>query len=548
VFVDWRSWLRRWSGWGWRRVRRPPGPVRPRPRPRLGVLHLEDRLAPAAPEPTFRGGLTVASSDITGDGLPDLVGAPGPGVTPTVVAYDGATGDPVTSFLPFEPDFRGGVFVAAGDVTGDGLPEVVVGAGAGGGPRVVVLDPRTGRQLASFFAYDPGFRGGVRVAVADLGEDGTAEVVTAPGEGGGPHVRAFDAAGRSLGRDLFAYADDFRGGVSLAAGDADGDGAADIVTAPGSGGAAHVKVFDGPTGAVLESYFASDPAARGGAWVAAADVDGNGTADVVVGAGEGADPVVRVFSAGTAFAGWGVYEPSFRGGVRVAAADLNGDAFADILTGPADGGGPRVTIWDGFAFTRTASFFGVTDGRPLGFSTAAPPPRSPLFDGRTLLVPGTPGGRVDLAADLLRRLNDTRGEVGLYPVDDPAGTVGGLAPGTGGTRPPPWPAAGGSGCSTRPTAPGRPPRSPSRPAAGMRCTWSRAGRRPTRRPGGRPRSSRSRRPTRAGPTGSGSARGTGSRSRTGPAGTPTSTTWSSRSAAGTSGPTCRPRPPRPRRG
>ena len=423
----WWSWVRAWAAWGLRRVA--GGRYALPRRSRLAPERLEDRLAPAA-EPTFRGGLTLSSAELTGDGIPDLVGAPGPTAPPLVVAYSGADGAVVGSFFSHEPGFLGGVFVAVGDVTGDGWPEVVAGAGGGGGPRVTVTDPLTGVQLASFFAYEPGFRGGVRVAVADLDGDGVAEVVTAPGEGGGPHVRVFDGAGRNLGRDFFAYATDFRGGVAVAAGDVDGDGAADVITTPGVGGAAHVKVFDGPTGAVLASYLAFDPAARGGAWVAAGDVDGNGLADIVVGAGAGADPVVGVFAGrGTQFAGWQVYESRFRGGVRVAAVDLDGDAFADVLTGPGEGGGPRITAWDGYTFENEQSVFAVTDGGPLGLGLRAPPPRAPLFDGRTLLAPGDAGASVAAVADLLRRFTDLPGEVGLYRVDDAAGAVAGFAPG-----------------------------------------------------------------------------------------------------------------------
>lgn len=62
---DWTRWLRRLAHWT---VRTPNG-VRPRP------TRLEDRLAPAAGT-AFRGGLTVAAADVTGDGVPDLIGAP----------------------------------------------------------------------------------------------------------------------------------------------------------------------------------------------------------------------------------------------------------------------------------------------------------------------------------------------------------------------------------------------------------------------------------------------------------------------------------------
>ena len=349
-----------------------------------------------------------------------------------MVTYDGATGERLSAFDPFEPGFLGGVYVAVGDVTGDGWPEVVCGAGEGGGPRVAVFDPRTGDRLANFYAYDPAFRGGVRVAVADLDANLRGEIITAPGPGGGPHVRAFDGAGTPLAgllTDFLAYAADFRGGVAVAAGDFDGDGRDDLVTAPGAGGASHVKVFKGTTRELLNGFYAFDPAGRGGAWVAAGDVDGNGLADVIAGAGEGADPLVRVFADGTRFAEWAAYEPPFRGGVRVAAADVDGDAFADVLTGAEGRGGPHVAVWDGYRFARTASFFAVTDDLAVGFGHFGRPAPLPLFIDRQLSVPPRSTGGASLAADLLRRLDGARGEVGLYPVDDFAGSVGGVRPG-----------------------------------------------------------------------------------------------------------------------
>jgi hypothetical protein len=60
----------------------------------------------------------------------------------------------------------GGVHVAAGDITGDGVAEIITGAGAGGGPhvRAVSVTGATLTEVASFYAYDPAFFGGVRVA------------------------------------------------------------------------------------------------------------------------------------------------------------------------------------------------------------------------------------------------------------------------------------------------------------------------------------------------------------------------------------------------
>ncbi|MFO0805476.1 MAG: hypothetical protein U0791_20420 [Gemmataceae bacterium] len=37
---------------------------------------------------------------------------------------------------PFEPSFTGGVYLATGDLTGDGIPDLVITPDESGGPRV----------------------------------------------------------------------------------------------------------------------------------------------------------------------------------------------------------------------------------------------------------------------------------------------------------------------------------------------------------------------------------------------------------------------------
>jgi hypothetical protein len=122
----------------------------------------------------------------------------------SVNVYD-QTGTLLTTFQPYGTAFTGGVNVAIGDVTGDGVPDVVTGAGPSGGPHVEVFDGAgllagITRPLISFFPYDINFTGGVYVAAGDInseaGEgaplgDERAEIVTGPGNGGGPDVRAF---------------------------------------------------------------------------------------------------------------------------------------------------------------------------------------------------------------------------------------------------------------------------------------------------------------------------------------------------------------------
>jgi hypothetical protein len=142
----------------------------------------------------FTGGVRVAADDLNGDGFADLVVGAGPGGGPHVQVFrnlstgPGAfggldTASPVATFFPFPADFTGGVYVSA-------LPfGVIVGAGPGGGPHVVViLNTGAGTDFvfdsttpfASFFAFESTFSGGVRVGALATG----GLIVAMPGPGG----------------------------------------------------------------------------------------------------------------------------------------------------------------------------------------------------------------------------------------------------------------------------------------------------------------------------------------------------------------------------
>jgi hypothetical protein len=169
----------------------------------------------------FRGGVHTALAELPGNpGTVELVAAAGPGGGPhvKVFAINTATGvvTQVASFMAFDPSFRGGVNVAAADFNGDGIPDIVTGAGPGGGPHVEVFDGRSLQVMRSFMAFDPGFRGGVSVAAGELDgvpADGP-EMALAAGPGGGPHVRILLANGTQFA-SFFAFSPAFTGGVTL---------------------------------------------------------------------------------------------------------------------------------------------------------------------------------------------------------------------------------------------------------------------------------------------------------------------------------------------
>jgi FG-GAP repeat len=211
---------------------------------------------------------------------------------PPVVTVLRSNGSPLAQFFAYDPSFGGGVTAALGEM--DGNPntiEVVTGAGPGGAPhaKVFTINKTSGQvlTLASFYAFDPTFLGGLSVAAGDITGDGRADVVIGAGPGGGPHVRSFVVG--SLGGvaqvpgplgSFFAFEPSFHGGVNVAAGDLTGDGFSEVIAAAGPGGGPHVIAYS-PFGGQIANFFAFPAAFTGGVWLAPVV----NTGQVLIGAG-----------------------------------------------------------------------------------------------------------------------------------------------------------------------------------------------------------------------------------------------------------------------
>jgi hypothetical protein len=265
--------------------------------------------------------------------------ASGFGIITTVVVYD-PNGVELTRFQPYGPDYWCGAVVATGDITGDGLEDVIVGTALSGGPHVKIFDGQSFQLLTEFFAYDPAFRGGVNVAAGDLDGDGVAEIITGAGPGGGPQVNvySFGANGAlNLLNSFFAYEPEFRGGITVAV------SGGLLATGPGFTGGPHVKVFSGVDANLVASYFAFDANSRSGVNVALA-FDGTRTV-LTAGTDAGRQPLVAQFDAisGQRIDNELVYEPGYLGGVTVTNVQTDTGELRQVF-GTSLGGGPRIRV------------------------------------------------------------------------------------------------------------------------------------------------------------------------------------------------------------
>ena len=284
-----------------------------------------------APGPGGSGSF-VAAGDINGDGVQELITAAGPGN----VAKVGVTerdGSVLALITPF-PNSNGGATVAAGNVDSSERQEVIVGSGPGVASTVkayrLVNDQL--EEVFSFSPYGAAFKGGVYVSAAN------GYIVTGAGAGGGPHVKVFKITGGvpELFSEWMAYGS-FPGGVRVAIGSAQVPGTLNVVTGAGPGGGPHVRVFN-IDGNPLHQFFAYAANFSGGVFVGIA-----GEARLVVGAGAGGGPHVKVLeydpdnSTFNEVASFFAYDAKFTGGVRVAGLEPSELPCATPLPGCLDG-------------------------------------------------------------------------------------------------------------------------------------------------------------------------------------------------------------------
>jgi len=177
------------------------------PAGRVGIQYEGDALFGAAQVEFDYSGGPVTGGGSGGSGTATAKGQVLIGASSgSQVALGESSGSP-TSFAAFADGSAGGVRVAAADFNTDGVLDSVVGTGPGGPTHVRVLDGKTKTELFAIDPFEASFTGGVFVAAGDLNGDSVPDLVITPDEGGGPRARVFSGKGLAPLADFFGIDD-----------------------------------------------------------------------------------------------------------------------------------------------------------------------------------------------------------------------------------------------------------------------------------------------------------------------------------------------------
>ncbi len=441
----------------------------------LSRSHAGDRLQ------AFYGSSVAALGDLDGDGIGEyLVGVPGDGGNGLpragrIEIRSGATGAVLADLAGDQAGMQLGYSVAAaGDLDGDGLPEILAGAPYASGLAVAggLLRVYRGADLGLLYEVEGASpMGGFGFAVDGLGGDVDGDavpdlVVGAPfeavqGQGQVGNVYVLSGADGSPIHVLPGPVGhmDWHGNAVAAAGDVDADGTVDLVvgatmaspvTGDGMEGAAYV--YSGATGSLLHAWAGEAGGDMLGVSVAGAgDVDGDGHDDVLSGAywtdpngilGAGALYLYSGRTGEILWAGYGSAWGEELGWSVAGLGDVTGDGVPDWITGAplsSEGG-----LWNGAAYlysgadgSLAAVFLGEDPGGQFGYALA--PAGDQDGDGLAEFLVASPHTDLGVLADAGRvrlftfkpglvcsedSLSVTAGSSAAFQVDFPASEAG----------------------------------------------------------------------------------------------------------------------------
>jgi len=216
----------------------------------------------------YKAGMSIAVGNVIADNVSPgneiIVGALKKNLPVKVFSVDGVE---QSSFIAFNQSNTSGAEVASGNIDGLGLDEVFVLATSNRN-RVFILDGLGNTVLTHFIAEALLGRGSI--AVGDFNSDGMAEIALGNGavkKSGGNQVHIYTTSGVLL-NSFDAFADPFTGGVRVATADVDNDGVDEVLAGPGAGADLDVLIFDALSSTELDSFLGSEATKKRGIFIA----------------------------------------------------------------------------------------------------------------------------------------------------------------------------------------------------------------------------------------------------------------------------------------
>ena len=240
----------------------------------------------AGPTSAFAGEPVTLTANVTSE-------VPGDPIGPGVVTFmDGATvlgtvaesGGIASLQVQLPAGHHTITAVYQGDATHSGSTSAALTVDVGhlvvSGSKLEAVNP-DGTRAFTVQPYGKTARAGFNVAVGEVAADGGADVFVAPKKGRRGRVKVINGRTGAIVRSFFAFGRRYSGGVALAAADLIGDGNAEIIAGRASGRRSRIEVVDSTTGRVLRTLIAFDRVFHRGLSLSARDVNNDGGPDIV---------------------------------------------------------------------------------------------------------------------------------------------------------------------------------------------------------------------------------------------------------------------------
>lgn len=190
-----------------------------------------------------RGAIKVSTGDVTGDGKAEIIVGSSKRQVATVRVFS-RNGDLLWEVNPFNDNPKSGLDVAAGDINGDGIDEVIAATGKGTNGRIAIISNDGSSILKRFKPFGKTFTGGINVTAGDTTGDSIAEIIVGSQGGIAGKVKVFSGDGKSTGITFKPFGDEFTGGVDVGLFQwDDNSGALELIATQASNGEAWAKLY-----------------------------------------------------------------------------------------------------------------------------------------------------------------------------------------------------------------------------------------------------------------------------------------------------------------